>query len=65
MGSAILGYLAVSLITGFICYSFAKDKGYDSTKWFVAGFFGSIIACAIIMSIDKKVQEKKAEKRKM
>jgi len=63
MGTVVvLLLLAVALLVGLICFFFAKEKGQNPHKWFATGFLGSLFAGTIIMSIDKKVREKKAKR---
>jgi len=51
--------LVISLLTGIVCYLFAKEKNYNPISWFIGGFFFSFLAVIIIMAIKKRVSEKK------
>jgi len=57
MGQITETWIIISLITGIICYLFAKEKNYNPYLWFFGGVVGSFLAIIIIAAIRKKVKK--------
>jgi|GEM_PF-2216296 len=51
------GALTVALLTGLVCFFFAKEKNYNPYLWFAGGFFFSFLAIVIIAIIKKRVKK--------
>jgi xanthosine utilization system XapX-like protein len=51
-------YLVIGLLSGIICYFFAKEKQKNPYIWFLIGFLGSIFSIMIMLLISKNVQKK-------
>ena len=59
MEHLIISAVIWSFIWGICVAIIANKKGYETTGWFLYGFFLSIIALVHILASDKKERQKK------
>jgi len=48
-------YIIVSLLSGLVCFFFAKEKRKNPFLWFFIGFIFSLVGIFIILAIKKKL----------
>ncbi len=58
MTKVYLGWIIISLVTGFASYLVAKKKGRNAAKWFVLGVIFNVITL-ITLSLTKNLKTKK------
>lgn len=57
MGTITETWIIISLLSGIICYIFAKEKNYNPYLWFAGGFIFSLLAIAVFAAIKKRVKK--------